>query len=894
MTVLSWTRLRRGLLGLAAAVVAASLVALPASGAGGPGSAGTDTAIPPTDSAVTLGGRGPFADLEVTVNQTENLVNQAVSVTWEGGDPTVETSTRFAGNFLQIFQCWGDPDGTIPENPGPPPEQCVQGASAAVPEGTGGNLLAGLTQSRIISRSGWESFDEADGVLDPRTTNLWLPFRAVDGTEIGIHTDPDFNPSIEGGNYWLNPYFNIVTTNEIPASATGPDGTGAELFEVHTGIESSGLGCGQRVLAVAGGEPRVPPCWLVVVPRGTAAEENAGTPFTAATDAEVVTSPVSPKAWQHRIAFPLEFNPLETSCSLADESRRIVGTELVVAAVSSWQAELCTDPSLPPFSYANVGDGSARRQLASPAEGGPGMVIVSRPFEAGLFSEEDPVLYAPVSLSGVVIGFTVERVPKTDAPEAEQDLAGVRVADINLTPRLVAKLLTQSYRRQVEIFEVPPGYDWLEGNPAHMGDDPDFLRFNPEFELLRITTGRNFSGLVLPAGNSDAARMVWEWILADPEAKRWLDGEADEWGMAVNPVYATTAEANLNKVAFGDPVPESFPKSDPFCHQAPPTGSTGDLVPPPLCGTDWLPYAGGFGEAARITRSGEDGAKITKDTFAVSADKIWRRSDPTLLGTRAILSLTDSASAARYGVQRARLSRAGDGGDDREFVPADPAGLTAGVDAMAPGATSDVLEPDPAAAAPGGYPLTALTYAAVAPLSLDEPSREEYAAFLDYAAGPGQEPGLELGMLPEGYAPLPEDLRAQTAEAADLLRDPSRLAPEAPPPAPPPSTASAPPPPGSDAAPVGGPNLPSAREPVPPAVDDVAAPPVDGGSDAEAAPPKSGLVTPITASSPSRFVPPLAGAVALLSALAALEVTKRPRRASAAAPQAAPAGVPGP
>ncbi|MGZ4771457.1 MAG: hypothetical protein ACXV3B_02130, partial [Ilumatobacteraceae bacterium] len=43
------------------------------------GSQGTDTALPPTDSQVTVQGRGEFANLAITVNQTDNLTDQAVS-----------------------------------------------------------------------------------------------------------------------------------------------------------------------------------------------------------------------------------------------------------------------------------------------------------------------------------------------------------------------------------------------------------------------------------------------------------------------------------------------------------------------------------------------------------------------------------------------------------------------------------------------------------------------------------------------------------------------------------------------------------------------------------------------------------------------------------------------
>ncbi len=71
---------------------------------------------------------------------------------------------------------------------------------------------------------------------------------------------------------------------------------------------------------------------------------------------------------------------------------------------------------------------------------------------------------------------------------------------------------------------------------------------------------------------------------------------------------------------------------------------------------------------------------------------------------------------------------------------------------------------------PGAYPLTVVTYAATKPLSLDATGRTEYAAFLDYAAGPGQVSGSEYGELPSGYLPLPAELRSRTTAAAVEVR----------------------------------------------------------------------------------------------------------------------------
>ncbi|MBA2608263.1 MAG: hypothetical protein H0U92_04965, partial [Actinobacteria bacterium] len=850
----------------------AAAYAFPARGTEATGSAGIDTSIPATDSQVTVSGRGKFSDLKVTVNQTKNLLNQAISLTWKGGAPTAPGPAVFARNYLQFMQCWGDEDGSNPDNPGPPPEQCAQGATEAVFGGRGDGLFpsGSFSATRIISNKSWENFDPNTGSVDENSGHVYRDFRSVKGPVVGVPVDANFNPDAGAGSYWRNPYFDVVTTNEIAGARTLSNGTGSELFEVHTGLEDAGLGCGQSVQPVAGGT-KVPKCWLVVVPRGTPTEENVGTPAAgdSADQSGVVTSPVATDPWKNRIAIPLEFNPVDPACKLGDDQRRIIGSELAAAAIASWQPALCDKPGRSPYSFATISDANARQQLNAAAPGSPGMVVVSRPIDESFIDADNPVVYAPVTLSGIVFGFNVERNTDPNADAAAKELTGVRVAKINLTPRLVAKLLTQSYRDQVAI-KQDPKYDWLTNNPANLGKDKDFLQFNPEFKEL-LSGGKNFSGFVMPVSNSDAARQVWEYVLADPEARAWIDGAPDQFGTKVNPVYRTKAIGG-GVPPFGDPRPESFPKNDPFCYQAPAFGPGGSLIPPPLCGPDWLPPVAAFRDAARATRLADDGAKVIENPFANSADKYYTRDLPQPLGIRAILSIADAASAFQYGVQTASLSRAGDNDSDRKFIAATAASFAAGIEAMKPSGDLGVLEPEPTAKAANGYPLTALTYAAIKPLALDATARSDYADFIDYASDKGQVSGLKFGQLPNGYAPLPAALKTQSANAAKKVRELTAAAAQA-------DEAS-----GGDTASGGSDAGRSAFSP-----SDLGS---FGGSFANgdpatatspavnlAAPGNKRVVTPAVAVPFSRFALPALALLAALAALGALEITKRPRRA---------------
>ena len=715
---------------LAALGVAMPIVVLtsagPATSAPLAGSQGTDTALPATDSAVTVRGRGNFSSLEIDVNQTRNLANQAVSITWSGAAPTRRGPADFAANYLQIFQCWGDDDGTVPDNPGPPPEQCVQGAVAGSPSNSVGNIVppGSYTFERIIRPPSWTASDPHVGAIDPVDGTEWRPFRSVDGRTVDFQINSRFVPGF-AGNYWLNPFFDIVTTNEIGVAPTAPDGTGAALLEVNTGVESSGLGCGQRRQPLPDGGTRIPQCWIVIVPRGEPIDENVNTsPNNEGEFADlrgVLTSPLSPQAWHNRIAVPIDFNPVDTPCDINADVRRISGTELAIPAVVSWQPALCGGGDLPPYTFAKAADSTARLQLT---RGTAGMVVVSRP----LVQPSDPqkqVVYAPLTASGLVIGFNIERTPAPEAPDDALALAGVRVAELNLTPRLVAKLLTNSYANQVNILFQPSGLGWVDGNPRHPYEDPDFVQFNPEFAQLQMFQGRTLSGLNLPAGNSDTARQLWQWVLSDPEAKAWLDGGPDEWGMVVNPAYAVVTSGT----------PESFPKADPYCYQPPDVTNVPEpYTPPKLCTVDWMPPATGFSNAAANTRRAYDGARIGEDLAnpPLNATGYWKRSTPQKIGQKGFLSVTDTASAAQFGIQMARLSRAGDDGPDRTFIAPSTASLTAGVNAMRPGAEPSLLEPVPLEQPADAYPLTTLTYAAIQPFTLDQVARSEYGAFIEY------------------------------------------------------------------------------------------------------------------------------------------------------------------
>ncbi|MER8041434.1 hypothetical protein [Streptomyces sp. NPDC094032] len=673
-----------------------------------------------TRSAVTVSGSGPYAALKVTVGQTRNLVDQVVKVSWKGAAPTV-SDTTYAADYLQLMQCWGDAAS------GPEPDQCQFGGSSALGAGAGSQAAGAYTNTRQLSYGGLK--DPAQTLPPATGTGIsYVRFRSVTGD---ISTK---------GNW--NDFYDVTTSNEVPYARSGPDGTGEVWFETQTGVEAPGLGCGD-VRPGSSGATAGRACWLVVVPRGRT--EVDGSAYTAQPSGMLQSSPLSASNWRHRLVVPLRFEPTGSFCPIGAAERGTLGHEPVAEAVSRWQPALCQSGGRTIYGYAQVTDDTARAKLVS---GSPGLVFVGRPASAqqirtGAQPVHDPV-YAPVALSGLTIGFFIESQAGFGAPDDVRARDGARLTSLDLTPRLVAKLLTESYPDGNSRFAPSTA-----GNPVNLGRDPEFLRANPTYKAQDF--GGALGDVLVPEALSDAAWQLWDWIDRDPAAREFLDGTPDDQGrygesgnagMKVNPNYR---KLKLPRNAY--------PKSDPFCQHF------DDHPAQPLCIQDKHPYTVDMRTAARAAARGDTLARASWDGTATPPG--YKRNPPQPAGRRAVLALADTATAARYGLVTARLRNAAG-----VFVAPNAKGLLAGQAAMRRDPASGLRLPDPATANRDAYPLTLLTYAATVPERLTAREGRDYAALLRYAAGDGQRPGVSAGTLPEGYAPLPGALRAETRTAA--------------------------------------------------------------------------------------------------------------------------------
>jgi hypothetical protein len=698
------------------------------------------------DGPVTVSGTGPFAGLSITVEQTTNLVNQVVHLTWSGGP-----ATQGQGNFLQIMQCWGD------DPSGPTREQCQFGGFQ--------NQLGGWASTRQVYYGGGIS-DTKETYLPPPGSGLpvYVPFHSVDN-----------DPNVETGN--TNKFFDANTTNEVARGQTYADGTGESYFQMQTAREAPGLGCGAAVddITTPAVDKKRHNCWLVVVPR--AAEELPG--ITTTSSGGVLTSPLSVTNWAQHIAIPLQFQQIGSSCPVDATEAAIYGTELVTDAVSSWQPTLCAQTSTA-YSFTQVPDDLARTTTVSSDSTRSGLGFVGRSVPADQTAGAT-LTYAPVTVSAIGLGFLIERQSLFGAPTAVQKEDGRRITSIRLTPRLVAKLLTQSYvtgspGRNPAAYQLvtKAGFSAKQTQPLlanSLGSDPEFLKINPD--LLPLQT--NLGSALVPFIPADSVHLLWQWVNADKAARDFLDGKPDTdspWfndcgqngtpSRCLQPIDCSKftdskglkgCPTYVNPSYKGLALPQSvLPKEDNYCFNP--------QITPVQCTLDLFPYSNGFADAANAVSRGDSLARTNFNGISYSKGPVQ------FPGTRNLISLTDTASAERYSLTMASLRNAAG-----EFVQPTAAAMSKAVSSMHADA-SGVLVSDPTAKVSGAYPLTSVTYAVVNRAALTTQTRSAYSGFLNYAATRGQVPGTTFGSLPPGYLPLPASLQSATLTAAVSVASP--------------------------------------------------------------------------------------------------------------------------
>lgn len=769
-----------------AAVVAALVTGLGALGAATPAA----QAAEPTDSAVTIKWAGgndtelqqyqpdrshmvdnadgsghweDFNELEVTVSKTRALRDQVVTVNISGMAGTQKASDGLASNFVQAMQCWGDDP-----NADDFVETCQYG---------GFSQFAGARKSaELISKA-----VSADALARGYYANARVPFRTV-WNEVNQPFESPGNGTFDG----TSAFFTDATTNEEPFIPVRADRTGEFDFEVQSAASAPHLGCGDPAAA---GER----CWLVIVPRGVHTGGygkppvdggqmcgRAGWQPPGTVTAAQFGSPIERGCsfWGNRIVVPLDFeNPFQ-SCAVGSAERRLSGSELIAVAVSSWQPALCRSSTPATFSLTTNSGNLTRAQLL---QGSVDFAVVAAPVTESTIGGADPALldeadirYAPLANTALTISFV-----------ATTQTGLVQYHDFRLTPRLVAKMLTQSYGSDV------PWVFGLSGDPEHLGhrpwpvhvlSDPEWAAIgNPAFNAYGAPT---YGSFVVSGGADDAIRLLWEYVLADADAVAFLRGESDPWGMTVNPYYLPPGHPQAKGGGLDlltQPL-DTFPRADQT--QVPTDPSTYTKLNykgQQIDSVTLLPYSSSLtANAQRIVRGDTQYTNEWDPGKMNSAGEqgAWAPLPPQNIAlAQFIMGPTGYAASERYGLDAVALglpsaerSTAETAGTARPFVAPSAASLSRALTAQADAGPDGVSRVDLGALPDDAYPLTTTVYGAVNRATLDDDAAIEYATLLDYVAGDGQVPGDAPGQLPAGYAPLDDAQRESARALAQLLR----------------------------------------------------------------------------------------------------------------------------
>ena len=701
--------------------------------------------------------------LSLRVSQTHNLQNQSVTVSFTGANPAA--SSNGAGtSYLQVFQCWGKPGADNKPDPAagePDPATCQFGATGLDGDISNTAHQRSLLDDPLVRGGDWEAADPSSPSM-----NLPAPFRAVTGEETRI-TD-GFNLS-----EYRNPFFSRTSTNEFSRFMSSEQGAGSRTFEVQTGTEASGLGCGYRSDA-----PSVAKCWLVAVPR------------TEAMDAILPAGPLSPSLWAMRLQVPLNFQDAAAVCPTDQAATLSVGSEALSGAMKSWIPAVC-DTKKFTLGFTPLADLQARNQLQQPGT----LAFVTRPA-----SPDTNALYIPTALAGVVVALTIDNActaaftPYTLADcgyrdkaewEADKARSAGLVRDLKLNARLLAKLLTQSYVQHTapaSAADAPftkPG-STLYGQPMtySIQNDPEFTTLNPK----GLGSSGNISPPVVEGLRSDAAAAVWDWLLNDKDARAFLSGCPDPSGMTINPFYSTRTydgcqdqAAVLDQQAGQKIADTRTPDGFTYARQSYPSegaaypqvywtekqairNADGSVDLPALTVGDQYARVQDMAAAAQNTVRAQPAS--TTSWCADCSPPAYKMVARQGYGSRNVLSITDAASAAKFQLPTAQLCN----GDGSLCVGANTSSLQAAAGQFEPTGVPGVMRPAEAADYGTAYPLTLPVYGAVNLGSVSKSQATTFAELFSYISTDGQKSGFQSGMLPPGYAPLTAPfLQAATA-----------------------------------------------------------------------------------------------------------------------------------
>ncbi len=580
----------------------------------------------------------------------------------------------------------------------------------------------------------------------PAPTQHWVPFidargHVYYGGPAGCAGQPPESQDVEGSGFPSNETFGV----------THLDGRGSTDFDVWTGQENASLGCSETV-----------PCSLVAVPiMGISCDPSAsklppadrptGSAYAKAkalceekgafAPGSIVNPPQggddltvsgslwwSASNWRNRIVVPLSFAVPASACDVVSSKNTvdIYGSELLVQASGQWAPHFCLNRKLFSFVHVQTGEPEARNLVA---QGSSQAAFTSDPQPGGYGK---PVVSAPTAVTGFAISYVIDGAN------------GQPYTDLKLTPLLLAKLLTESYPAQLPMQEEDKA---LSHNPLNITLDPQFIKLNPGI-TQGVGATEAASELMAISSDSDVIEALTTYINDNKQARAWLNGKPDPYGMVVNPAYKgiklpvdqwpllssfipkTWYESDNNNCLYNDPVPYL------------------PLVAAPLDTLEDVSESMQFDIANSTT--------VCSQVDGLDSDEKLVAEGPQTAGYRFMIGITPLADDARYQLRAAALETT-----PNHFVTPTDASLEAATKLFKPNEKTgtwpvpyEQLSNAKTSGAAGAYPGTMVVYTAIPTAGVPAADAQDLSEFLRFAASSGQTPGLGVGQLPPGYLPM--------------------------------------------------------------------------------------------------------------------------------------------
>jgi ABC-type phosphate transport system substrate-binding protein len=326
------------------------------------------------------------------------------------------------------------------------------------------------------SGTGGRSATVSPGVdLSNEVINIsWSGFRPT--TQQNVYTvivmQCKANPVSLDDCFSADPFPNLSNGNRL-LDSTAADGTGSAQFEVRPASNLPQLGCSATN-----------PCSMLVY-------ENDALPIQAGS---------LPAA---RVVIPITFAPSQADCpTITDFDVRVDGSATSSGLFYAWAARICQGDSSVVLDYTETSSTTGRENFLAGLIDFGVTALPATEEELSHHPEHRDYSYAPIAASAVVVAYNL-----TDP------FTGLRVENLVVSPRLVARLVTNS---SVETIVR----------------DRELLNINP---TVRFPTN-GINPILVRAERNAATTILTSWMSADPEARKFLT-DADTWRVRLNSAY---------------------------------------------------------------------------------------------------------------------------------------------------------------------------------------------------------------------------------------------------------------------------------------------------------------------------------------------------------------------